>query len=94
MYKFKHTHQYRGRNSNYQIIQKKEMDQQNADRVQLDRILLGVRPNGSIILKFLLRGSRNTPPTYPELVKEVRGRSFVGGEKSRFHHQAKTSAQE
>lgn len=84
MHKFVHTHQHRWEKlSDYitqvdkilhQIIQKKVIDQQDAedtDRARLDQIVQGAHPNHPIIHKFLQKGSRTTW-NHPELVKVIR----------------------
>ncbi|XP_040197930.1 paraneoplastic antigen Ma1 homolog [Rana temporaria] len=77
MYKFEHTHQWRGEKlSDYvvrvdrilhQIILKKGIHPREVDRVRLDQTLQGARPNHLIVLRLLLKGTRKAP-SYPELM--------------------------
>lgn len=67
IYKFEHTHQWRGeRLSNYdiredrilhQIILKKGIDPREAHEVRLESILQGARPNHPIVLWLLMKGT-------------------------------------
>lgn len=91
MYKFEHTHQWRGEKLSeyvikvdqvlHQIILKKEIDPHEAYRVRLEQILQGARPNHPIVLRLLLKGTREAP-SYPELMGLVREEEALLDEKN------------
>lgn len=83
----------------HQIIQKKEIDPQNAedaDRVwleSLDQIIQGTHPNHPIILKFLLKGELQNSLHLPRVGDGNKRRSSAEEEILRFQHQANTGTQ-
>lgn len=90
MYKFKHTHQYKGqRLSDYdrvgrilhQIFLKKGIDPWDVGKVRLKSILQGARPNHPFVLRLLLKRMQ-VVPTSPELLKVVREEEVLLNEKN------------